>query len=84
VEIIEHAPTLTDQPQQSATGMMVFRVGFEMLGQLFDASGEKRNLHFRRAAIVSGPCVVADNGSLAGGLKGHQVSYSFPFLFISP
>jgi len=60
--------------------MMVLRVRLEMLSELFDARREQRNLDFRRAAIVSGSCIVADNCSLASGLKGHQVFYSFPFL----
>ena len=53
--------------------MMVFRVRLEMFGKLFNTRREQRNLDFRRAAVVYGSCVVGNNGSLANGLKGHQV-----------
>jgi hypothetical protein len=79
VKIVEQTPALTDQAQQSAPRMMIFRVRPEMLGELFDTGREQGNLDFSRAASVSGAGVVGDNGSLAGGLKGHQVFYSFPF-----
>src|SRR5215469_10412869 len=79
VEIIEQTPAFTDQSQQTAARMMVFRVRLEMLSKLFDARREQRNLDFRRAAIVSGSCIVGYYCSLTGGLKGHQVFYSFPF-----
>jgi len=62
--------------------MMVLRVRLEMFGELFDTRREQRNLDFRRAAVVSGSCVVGDNCSLASGLKGHQVFYSFPFRLV--
>jgi len=79
VQIIEQTPAFTDQSQQSAARMMVFRVRLEVFGELFDTRREQRDLDFRRAAIVSGSCVVGDNCSLASDLKGHQVFYSFPF-----
>src|SRR5690349_20428438 len=62
--------------------MMVLRVRSEMASKLLDSRGEQRNLDFRRAAIVCDSSVVSDNASLASGLKGHQVSYSFPFLLL--
>ena len=79
VEIVEQAPALTDEPEEAAARMMIFRVRFKMLGQLFYARRKERNLDFRRTAIVSGSRVVGDDCSLASGLKGHQDFYSFPF-----
>ena len=59
--------------------MMVLRVRLEMLGELFDTRREQRNLDFGRAAIVRSTRVVANDFSLASGLKGHQGFGSFPF-----
>jgi hypothetical protein len=62
--------------------MMVLRVRSQMASKLLDSRREQRNLDFRRAAIVCDSSVVSDNASLASGLKGHQVSYSFPFVLL--
>ncbi len=38
--------------QQAAAAVVVFRVGFEVWGQIVDAEGQQCNLHFRRTGIA--------------------------------
>jgi hypothetical protein len=72
VQVIKQATALADQPQKSAARMMVFRVRFEMPGQLFDARGKYGDLNFGRAAVVRRPGVALNYVPLAGGLERHQ------------
>jgi len=45
------APPLANQLQQTTPGTLIVFVDFQMLGQLIDPSGQKRNLHFRRSRV---------------------------------
>jgi hypothetical protein len=47
LEIVEEAPTLTDQHQQSSARVMVFRVNLEMLGQVADPLAQNGDLYLR-------------------------------------
>src|SRR5262245_37621822 len=46
-QIVEHAPALSDELQQATPGMMVFQVHLEVLRQIRDPIGQKRNLDLR-------------------------------------
>jgi hypothetical protein len=52
LEVVEEATSLGNKLQKATTGVVVFCVGFEVLGQVNDAFGEKRNLYFRRAGVA--------------------------------
>lgn len=41
LEVLQHAAALTDHQQQTTVGMMILRVGLEMLVQVVDARGQQ-------------------------------------------
>jgi hypothetical protein len=49
--VIEQSATLTDQHQQSPTGVVIFFMHFQMLGQVGYPMGEKTDLDFRGPGI---------------------------------
>lgn len=51
LEVVEQAAALAYQHQQTAARSMIFRVGFEVLGELADALAQDRNLYFRTAGV---------------------------------
>jgi hypothetical protein len=51
-EVIELAATLADHHQQPAPRVVVLLVLAQMLGQVVDALGQKRDLHLRRARVA--------------------------------
>jgi len=51
LEVVEQTSTLRDHLQQAAPRMVIFLMGFEMLGELVDARAEQRDLNLRRARI---------------------------------
>ena len=55
-------------------------MNLEMLDQLVDAFGQKRNLHFRRAGIVGMRLKIGHNGSLFGFLQRHLAKPPFGFV----
>src|SRR5208337_813143 len=61
--------------------MMVLDVRFEVLAQILDTGGQKRDLHFGRSAIVLGTSVGTDNFPLTGRHEGHQKTLTFPLSF---
>ena len=44
-QVTQQAATTADQQQQATTGVVVVRVGLEVLGQILDAAGQQRDLH---------------------------------------
>jgi hypothetical protein len=48
--------------------MVVFLMGLEVFGKVFDAGGQQGNLDFRGAGIVGGALVLADDFA---GINGH-------------
>jgi hypothetical protein len=51
-EIIEKSSSLSYKLQEPSTGMVIFRMGLEVLGEILDALTQQRNLHFRGAGIA--------------------------------
>ena len=45
LQVAQETSSLTDQHQQTSAGMMIFLVYFQMLGELGDALGKKRDLY---------------------------------------
>jgi hypothetical protein len=45
LEIVEQTSPLTNQFQQSLTGMVILLADLEMLGEILDPSGQQGNLH---------------------------------------
>jgi len=70
-QIIQQVPTPTHQLEQTATRVMIFRVGFKVLGEIRDSVAEKRDLHFRRTGIVLVRTVIADNPLFYLGVQCH-------------
>ena len=52
LQIVQQLTTLIDQLEKTLTGMMIFFVSCEMLGQLIDTCGKQRNLDLGRTRIV--------------------------------
>ena len=65
LEVVEQPPALADQHQEAAARMMIFRVGFEVLGEVVDAFAENCDLHFRGSGIAFVRAVVANQLCLA-------------------
>ena len=53
---------------------MVLHVGLEMIGQIVDARGKQRDLHFRRAGVGLGPLMFLQNLSLLARCYRHYLS----------
>jgi len=53
LEVVQQLAALADHLEQSAAGVMVFDVRFEVVCQPIDASRKQRNLNFRRTGITS-------------------------------
>jgi hypothetical protein len=51
-QVVKQTTTLTNHLQQSTTGMMIFFMHFEMLGQISDPLGQKCNLNFWGAGVT--------------------------------
>jgi hypothetical protein len=47
LEIVEQATALANELQKTATGVVIFGVDLEVLGQVTDTLAEKRDLNFR-------------------------------------
>jgi hypothetical protein len=68
-QVIEQLSALTHQLQKASTGMMVFLVTFEVLGQITNPLAEQRNLHLGRARVRGMEFEVLDNSFLL--VRGH-------------
>src|ERR1700693_1462709 len=60
LEVVEKAAAASYHFQESAPAVMIFRVGFEMLGQIRDAARQQCNLHLRRSSIAVVRLVLSD------------------------
>ena len=60
LQISEQAAALADHHQQAPAGMVVLRVGAQVLGELVDALGEQRDLDLGGPGVAIGPAVLAD------------------------
>src|SRR5215218_7986082 len=68
LQVIEQPAALADEHQQSTAGVVVLRVGLEMLGQVIDTLAENRNLHLGRPGVALVRLVVPDDlGFLVSG-----------------
>src|SRR5829696_2661275 len=72
LQVIQQAAALADQFQEAAPGVVVFRVGLEMLGEIADALAEERDLHFGRAGVAVVGLVAVDDFGLT--VLGEHVS----------
>ena len=61
-QIVQQLTALTDHLQQAAAAVVVVLMHLQVLGQLLDASGQDRDLDFRRASVVFVGLVCLDNG----------------------
>jgi hypothetical protein len=73
LEVIQQAAALANQTEQATTGMVVFHVHFEVLGEFINAVGQKRDLNFGRAGIGGGPLVVTYNLRFLGSVGSHAI-----------
>ncbi|OPY12062.1 MAG: hypothetical protein A4E66_01226 [Syntrophus sp. PtaB.Bin001] len=60
-QIIKKSSSLTDQFQQSSTGMMVFFMDLEMISQIFNPCTQKRYLDFGRSSIFLMQLIISNN-----------------------
>ena len=51
LQVFDQVPTLADQLEQTAAGVVVLGVGLEVLGQVENALGKQSDLHFARAGV---------------------------------
>src|SRR5688572_13907339 len=51
LQVIQQAPALADQLEETASRVMIFRVRLEVLGEIADAFAENGDLNFRRAGV---------------------------------
>src|SRR5712664_1750424 len=74
-QVIQQLAATAHHSQQPATGMMVFYVGLEMIGQVVDARGKQCDLHFGRAGVGLRPLMFLQNLSpLARRYRHYSVS----------
>lgn len=63
-KVVEQAPTLAYQEQESAAGVVILPMRLQVLGELLDALGKDRNLNFRRPRVRVVEPVLRDQRSL--------------------
>ncbi len=57
LDVVEELAALRNELQEPAARMVVFFMGFEMLGQVRDAFGQNGYLNFRRTGIAGLRCL---------------------------
>jgi hypothetical protein len=60
-QVPEETATLTNEKQESASRVVVVLVLFEVLGEVFDALGQKCNLNLRGSSVTGVSCVFIDD-----------------------
>lgn len=76
LEVGQQALATIDHLDQTAAGMVILAVFFEVTVEVVDACCQQRNLNFRGARVVLTTCVISDNGSLGCFFDGHAVYLS--------
>lgn len=71
-DVLEQPATTADQQQQTAPGVVVVLVLLEVLGEVGDALGQKRDLGFRRAGVGLVQAVGAQDFFLLLGGQRHE------------
>ena len=64
LEVLKHIAALTDHQQQTTVGMMILRMGLEMLVQVVDARGQQSDLHLRGASVALVTSILLDDSFL--------------------
>ena len=64
LEVVQEAAAAADQLQQPTARVMVLRVRAQVLRELVDPLREERDLDFRRAGVVPGSTMLADDLAL--------------------
>ena len=72
-QVAEQTTTLTHEKQQTTTRVVVVLVSLEVLGQVFDALGENRNLNLGRTGVTLVSCILFDDVILDSKIKCHSV-----------
>jgi len=72
LEVGQQAFATVNHHDQTATGMMVFAVFFEVAVEFVDTSGQQCNLNFRRTGIVLATGVIRNNSCLACFFERHD------------
>src|SRR5208337_2505326 len=72
LDVVEQRTALRHHLEKTATRMVVLHVGLEMIGQVGDALGEDRNLHFRRTGVAGLQRIVFNERGLALGSDRHR------------
>src|SRR6056297_3135721 len=75
LDIVKQRTTLRDELQKTAAGMVVLRMGLEMLGQIGDPLGENGDLDIRGAGITFFRAEFLDQFLLA--LRRDRYRFSF-------
>src|ERR1700742_2036465 len=60
LEVTEHPPALTDQHQQAATRVVIFRVRPQVIGEFVDPLGQQRDLDLGGTGVTIAAAVLAD------------------------
>src|SRR5690625_133547 len=75
LHIVQQLAALADHLEQTTARVIVLLVILEVLGQIIDALGQDRNLHFGRAGIALLGRIFLDQLFLARGRDRHLVSF---------
>src|SRR5688572_22999711 len=70
-QILEQTVALTDHLEQAAARRVVLLVRLEVFGQLVDALGQDRDLHFRRPRVLLVRLEIRNDLRLLGGRDRH-------------
>src|SRR5688572_7836581 len=77
LQIVEQRTALRNHLEKPAARMVVLAVRLEVFGQVVDALGEDRNLHFGRSGIAGFGGVGLDDLRLAFSGNRHRVPFQF-------
>lgn len=82
-EVVEQATARAYQLEQAAARMVVFAVGFKMLGEVGNALAQDCDLHFWRTRVAFGGCMFFDQRFFALSSNGHNsLSHNIGFKFV--
>ena len=72
LEVGQQTLATINHHDQTAAGVVILGVRFEVTVEFVDTGGQKRDLHFRGTRIVLAARIIRDNGSLAGFFHRHD------------